>query len=197
MCGITGFIDYQQRSDEELLHLMTDSMRLRGPDDSGMFFDVLKDCQIGFGHRRLSVLDLSNQGHQPYEFENIKMVYNGEVYNFREIRSELKREGYTFESSSDTEVIIKAYHKWGIKSIDKFIGMFAIAFYNIDSEKVVLVRDRGGVKPLYWYWNNGLFLFASELKAFAHHPHFKKEIAIKMRVNLTGCDCDKIRTIPK
>ena len=179
MCGIAGIIDFQKNSDIELIRLMSDSMQTRGPDDSGVFFDDISDCQVALGHRRLSVLDLSNQGHQPYSFENIKMVYNGEVYNFAEIRDELKEYDYNFGSSSDTEVIIKAYHKWGIKAVDKFIGMFAIAFYDIDSEKIVLIRDRGGVKPLYWHWNNGLFLFASTLTAFKQHPCFQKKVSLE------------------
>ena len=117
---------------------MTDVLYHRGPDDSGYSFYSLNNCNIGLGHRRLSILDLSAHGHQPMKFDNLEMVYNGEVYNFKEIRNELEKYGYSFESNSDTEVILKAYHKWGIKAVDKFNGMFAITIYDKKEEKLIL-----------------------------------------------------------
>lgn len=176
MCGIAGFCDFRKKSDKEILVKMTDVLHHRGPDDSGYSFSENKYANVGLGHRRLSILDLSTHGHQPMKFEHLEIVYNGEVYNFREITKELEDCGYTFESHSDTEVILKAYHKWGIKAVDKFIGMFAIFIYDKHLQKLIIIRDRAGVKPLNYYWKNGLFLFSSELKSFHEHPKFEKEI---------------------
>jgi len=176
MCGITGFCDFNKNSNKEILKNMTDALYHRGPNDRGYNFYSRNNCNIGLGHRRLSILDLSNHGHQPMSFDYLDIVYNGEVYNFLEIRHELENFGYKFESNSDTEVILKAYHKWGIKAVDKFNGMFAIAIYNKKNEKLILIRDRAGVKPLYYYFKNNLFMFASELKSFHQNPYFKKEI---------------------
>ncbi len=176
MCGIAGFIDFTKRSDANILKKMTDELHHRGPDDSGYSFYKKNNFFIGLGHRRLSILDLSSNGHQPMEFEDLEIVYNGEVYNFKEIREKLEKYGYKFESKTDTEVILKAYHKWGIKAVDKFNGMFAIAIYDKKIDKLFLIRDRAGVKPLFWYFDSEIFLFGSELKAFHQHPLFKKEI---------------------
>ncbi|NOQ50037.1 MAG: asparagine synthase (glutamine-hydrolyzing) [Mycoplasmataceae bacterium] len=176
MCGITGFIDFNKKSNLDTLQKMTDVLHHRGPDDSGYSFFDETNLQIGLGHRRLSILDLSKHGHQPMLFENLEIVYNGEVYNFQEIREELEKENYSFDSDSDTEVILKAYHKWGIKAVDKFNGMFAISIYDKQNQKLILIRDRAGVKPFYWYWKDDLFMFGSELKSFHEHERFKKVI---------------------
>ena len=176
MCGIAGFCDFTKKTDKQTLINMTDVLYHRGPDDSGYSFYENEYANIGLGHRRLSILDLSTHGHQPMAFKNFEIVYNGEVYNFKEIRTELEKFNYTFESDSDTEVILKAYHKWGIKAVDKFNGMFAISIYDEENEKLVFIRDRAGVKPFYYYWENDLFLFASELKSFYEHKGFKKDI---------------------
>ena len=176
MCGIAGFCDFTKKTDKQTLVNMTDILHHRGPDDSGYSFYENEYANIGLGHRRLSILDLSTHGHQPMNFEELEIVYNGEVYNFHEIAKELEDYGYTFESHSDTEVIIKAYHKWGIKAVDKFIGMFAIVIYDKELQKLIIIRDRAGVKPFHYYWNNNLFLFSSELRSFHEHPKFEKEI---------------------
>ena len=176
MCGIAGFCDFTKKSDKQTLVKMTDVLHHRGPDDSGYSFYRNIYANIGLGHRRLSILDLSAHGHQPMSFQNLEIVYNGEVYNFKEIAKELENYGYVFESHSDTEVILKAYHKWGIKAVDKFIGMFSIAIYDKEVQKLIFIRDRAGVKPLNYYFKDGLFLFSSELKSFHEHPKFKKEI---------------------
>jgi len=176
MCGIVGLIDYNKKSNSEILNQMNETLYHRGPDDSGYSFIERDKYQIGLAHRRLSILDLSKKGHQPMKFDSLEIVYNGEIYNFKEIKEELEKCGYKFNSNSDTEVILKAFHKWGIESIHKFIGMFAFCIYDKKKEKCYLVRDRAGVKPLYYYEKNGLFLFASELKVFYKHPGFKKEI---------------------
>lgn len=176
MCGIAGFCDFTKKSNKQTLQSMTDVLHHRGPDDSGYSFYENGYAHIGLGHRRLSILDLSNHGHQPMAYESLEIVYNGEVYNFKEIREELIEFNYTFESDSDTEVILKAYHRWGIKAVDKFNGMFAITIYNKENKKLVFIRDRAGVKPFYYYNYKNLFLFSSELKSFHEHKEFKKEI---------------------
>ncbi|WP_151950595.1 asparagine synthase (glutamine-hydrolyzing) [Aliarcobacter butzleri] len=176
MCGIAGFCDFSKKLSKNDLELMTDVLHHRGPDDSGYSLFEDDKYSIGLGHRRLSILDLSTHGHQPMHFENIEIVFNGEVYNFNEIKDELLKYGYTFFSDSDTEVILKAYHKWGIKAIDKFNGMFAIVIYDKELNKLIFIRDRAGVKPIYFYWNNGVFLFSSELKSFHKTNIFIKEL---------------------
>ncbi len=176
MCGIAGFCDFNKKSDKKTLEKMTDVLHHRGPDDSGYSFIEINNATVGLGHRRLSILDLSRHGHQPMAFEEYEIVYNGEVYNFKEIRVELEKDGYTFDSDSDTEVILKAYHKWGIKAVDRFNGMFAISIYDKKLNKLILIRDRAGVKPLYYYFKDNNFLFSSELKSFHQYPKFQKEI---------------------
>lgn len=156
MCGIVGF----NSKDSSILHEMLKSIQNRGPDDSGKYES--DDCS--FGHVRLSILDLSTHGHQPMEFEHLILVYNGEVYNFKEIREELVGLSYEFWSNTDSEVVLKAFHKWGIKAVDKFIGMFAFGVLDKKSNKITLVRDRVGVKPLYYYFDGNEFVFASTLK---------------------------------
>jgi asparagine synthase (glutamine-hydrolysing) len=176
MCGISGFIDFNKRTDASVLKSMTDIISYRGPDDEGSYIHDYPHSTVGLGHRRLSILDLSPLGHQPYHYKNLSMVYNGEVYNFQEIREKLIKKGYSFVSNSDTEVIIKAYEAYGISCVDEFIGMFAFALLDKDREKLFLVRDRAGVKPVYYYWKHDLFLFGSELKSFHQHPGFVKEL---------------------
>ncbi len=156
MCGIVGF----NNKNSEVLTSMLQSIKHRGPDDSGVF----EKDGLSLGHVRLSILDLSYHGHQPMTHENLVMVYNGEVYNFKEIRDELVELGYGFDSDTDSEVILKAYSEWGIKAVDKFIGMFAIAIYDKELQSIVLIRDRVGVKPLYYFFDGVDFVFASELR---------------------------------
>ncbi|NQY09685.1 MAG: asparagine synthase (glutamine-hydrolyzing) [Flavobacteriales bacterium] len=176
MCGISGFIDFNKKSSELVLEKMTHELQHRGPDDFGLCFERTENANIGLGQRRLSILDLTAKGHQPMIFNEWIIVFNGEIYNFREISKELEGLGYKFNSGSDTEVIIKAFDKWGVKAVDKFIGMFAFVLYNKKTNKVFVFRDRAGVKPLFYYIKDGLFLFASELKSFHQHKGFIKEI---------------------
>jgi asparagine synthase (glutamine-hydrolysing) len=176
MCGIVGFVDFKKSAKKLDIERMTEALFHRGPDDHGTKFLTTESCSIGLGHRRLSILDLSALGKQPMEFENLEMVYNGEVYNFKEIRTELIDFGYDFVSDSDTEILLKSYHKWGSDFVSKLNGMFAIAIHNKQHQTLTLLRDRAGVKPLYYYYESGLFVFGSEIKAFHEHPKFIKKI---------------------
>ncbi len=177
MCRIAGFADFAFNGGydlEDTMAAMRDTMLHGGPDDEGLFLE--KEKGLALGHRRLSILDLSPLGHQPLAYENLVMVYNGEVYNFREIRKELEEKSYSFQSGSDTEVILKALHAWGFEAVRRFRGMWAFAVWDRQTKCLTLCRDRVGVKPLYWYHRDGLFMFSSELKAFHKHPKFRKQI---------------------
>jgi asparagine synthase (glutamine-hydrolysing) len=178
MCGITGFVDFKKKSTKEVLVKMTDSMTHRGPDDAGYEVYESTYAQIGFGQRRLSILDLSPLGHQPMHFGDLIVNFNGEIYNFKEIRKELEEKGYEFKSWSDTEVILKGYDCWGTDVLQRFIGMYAIVLYDKKKQQVILMRDRAGVKPLYYYWNNDVLLFGSELKTLYQHADFEKKIDV-------------------
>lgn len=173
MCGIVGFIDKNKNID--ILNDMLQIQSHRGPDDRGIYFD--KESGVHLGHNRLAILDLTHHGHQPFvsDCKNYVITFNGEVYNFKTIRAELKNLGYKFISNSDTEVILYSYKEWGISCIDKFIGMFAFAILDKIHNKLFLVRDRAGVKPLYYYTSESQFMFSSEIKSFHKHPDFKKE----------------------
>lgn len=187
MCGICGYIDYSARSNVEVLRNMVESLHHRGPDDKGFFIHSTHNASIGLGHTRLSILDLSSAGHQPMTFRNYCIVLNGEIYNFREIRTELTGLGHKFLSESDTEVVMHSFAEWGSACVSKFIGMFAFAIFDNKTNEITIVRDRAGIKPLYYYWHNGLFLFSSELKAFHKHPGFIKILknsAVRKYINL-------------
>ncbi len=176
MCGISGFIDFNHNSSYDLLCKITNVMYHRGPDGSGYEFFQADNFQLGLGHRRLSIIDLSETGKQPMQYEHLWITFNGEIYNYNEIKKELLNLNHKFIGHSDTEVILHAFAQWGISCIDKFIGMFAFVIYDAKKEEIYCVRDRAGVKPFYYYWRDGLFLFSSELKSFHQHPQFKKEI---------------------
>ena len=176
MCGITGLIDFNKQSYKDALSAMTDSLMHRGPDGSDVYFQSENEFQVGFGHRRLSIIDLTENGKQPMWFNQFSITFNGEIYNYKEITKELEQLGHKFNSSSDTEMILHAYAEWGVSCLGKFIGMFAFVIYDKEKQEVFCARDRVGVKPFFYYWNEGLFLFGSELKAFHQHPAFQKEI---------------------
>lgn len=176
MCGICGYVSKKNITLDQL-KVMNDTMYHRGPDDSGEeIYEMYGGYQVGFAHRRLAILDLSTLGHQPMHSvdKRVSVVYNGEIYNFQDLKKQLS--DYPFRSNCDTEVIIAAYLKWGISCVDKFNGMFAIALYDRDSDKVYLVRDRIGKKPLYYWQNEDGIVFASELKAIMVCSGFRKEI---------------------
>ena len=176
MCGIAGFIDFKYRSDEQCLQKMICSLHHRGPDNQSTWIHNSDIAVIGFAHARLSIIDLSDAASQPMHFREFTIVFNGEIYNFNDIKSELISLGHAFSTSSDTEVILHSISEWGVKAIDRFIGMFVFVLFNHKTNQIHFVRDRAGVKPLYLYIKENLVLFASELKAFHQHPAFTKEI---------------------
>lgn len=176
MCGITGYIDFSKTSGPEVLQAMTMSLLHRGPDGQGEFFRALEEANVGLGHTRLSIIDVSTSGDQPMSFEHLHIVFNGEIYNYQEVKEVLFKEGYSFHSTSDTEVLIKAFHRWGMACLDRFIGMFAFALLDEKARKVYITRDRAGVKPIHYYYKNGCLLFGSELKPFHAHPKFEKKL---------------------
>lgn len=168
MCGIFGF-NFEDRA---LLKRGMDILQHRGPDDSGYFTDK----NISLGHRRLSIIDLSKKGHQPMQYNNLTIIYNGEIYNFKEIREELIRKKHRFISNSDTEVMLHAYEEYGENCLDKFNGMFAFCIYDSKKKILFLARDRVGVKPLYYYLKDGKFIFASEIKAILLDKDIKRKV---------------------
>jgi asparagine synthase (glutamine-hydrolysing) len=176
MCGITGFIDFNNNSSEMMLGIMTQTLRHRGPDGQGVYYQQKKDFQIGLGHRRLSIIDLSTNADQPMHYEGLHIVFNGEIYNYAEIKEQLIQLGHEFKTHSDTEVILHSWKQWGANSIHKWIGMFAIVLFDENTNEIIAIRDRAGVKPFYYSFNNNLFCFGSELKALIKHVNFKKEI---------------------
>ena len=176
MCGITGFIDFKKQTSLEVLKSMTDTMEHRGPDGSGNEIFNLTEAQLGLGHRRLSIIDLSEVSKQPMQVGDNWLTFNGEIYNYKEIRAELEKLGHQFNTQGDTEVILKSYEQWGEKCLEKFIGMFAFVLFDKAKNELFCARDRAGVKPFFFYQTNDLFLFASELKAFHKHPKFDKKL---------------------
>lgn len=176
MCRITGYRTFNTPPDdaESLLCRMRDTLSEGGPDDAGVYLDLRG--QLGLAHRRLSILDLSPLGHQPMETDRFVITYNGEIYNFQEVRAELEAEGLTFSTHSDTEVLLKGFAYWGQAVIFRCRGMFAFAVWDKLTHSLTLCRDRVGVKPLFWSYQNGLFLFGSELKALMQHPEFDKTL---------------------
>lgn len=175
MCGISGFYSTTNKFSKQDLVKMTDAIAHRGPDASGYFLDEY----IGLGHRRLSIIDLSDTANQPMHSTDGRyvMVYNGEVYNYREIASCLKEEYKTnFKTTSDSEVILEAYIRYGINFVEKLNGMFAIAIYDKQKNELFVCRDRIGIKPFYYFWDGSNFAFASELKSLTKTPSIPLEI---------------------
>lgn len=182
MCGLAGFLDFDQvRSRDEsarLIEQMTQKLVHRGPDDHGVWIN--ESGSVAIGHRRLSILDTSPHGRQPMVSPCGKLVlaYNGEVYNHLEIRAELTQAGATFRGTSDTETLVAAFSHWGVaKTISRCIGMFAMALWNVQEQSLTLIRDRLGIKPLYYGISNGCLLFGSELKSLRVHPGFDTELS--------------------
>ncbi len=181
MCGIVGVFEYAGPGglDQGLLIRMRDSMTHRGPDDAGVY--VTSDGRLGLGHRRLAILDLSSAGHQPMSTPDGRywVVYNGEIYNFIELRSDLELRGHRFRSRSDTEVLLALYAEEGPKMLHRLRGMFALAIWDGVDRRLWLARDRIGIKPLYYTTHGGCFLFASEIKALLAFPGLRRDVDLE------------------
>jgi len=177
MCGIAGYVDRSGRHPGLAtdLEAAVRALRHRGPNDEGTW---QLDPGVGLGHTRLSILDLSSNGHQPMVSEDgqVVMSYNGEVYNFAEIRATLAQLGHHFRGTGDSEVVLAAFREWGMAAIERLIGMFAIALWDRKTKRLSLVRDRLGVKPLYYGWDGEVLWFGSELKALRAFSHWKVEL---------------------
>jgi asparagine synthase (glutamine-hydrolysing) len=175
MCGIAGVFNFNgEPPSPVILKRMTDAIAHRGPDGEGHYIDGA----LGLGHRRLAIIDLSAAGHQPMATENGRFLitYNGEVYNFNEIRVELEAQGYRFHSFTDSEVVLKALAHWGTDALTRFNGMFALALWDREREELLLARDRYGIKPLYYVQIGRKLLFGSEIKAFLADPDYRTEM---------------------
>jgi asparagine synthase (glutamine-hydrolysing) len=191
MCGIAGFINLKNSDNgwTEPLQMMTAALSHRGPDADGHWFDY--EAGVALGHRRLSIIDLSPEGRQPMRSASgrYELCFNGEIYNFAELRENLKSSGHRFRGHSDTEVMLAAFEQWGVwSSVKQFVGMFGFAVWDRRERVMYLVRDRLGEKPLYYGWAGDVFLFGSELKALRAHPMWQGEVdrdavALLMRHN--------------
>lgn len=183
MCGILGIISKVPQIDRDWIHIGCDTMAHRGPDDAGEWWS--EDGRVGFAHRRLAIIDLSPAGQQPMHDISGKLtiVFNGEIYNYKELRQRLEGYGHRFKTFTDTEVILVAYCEWGKDCVSRLNGMFAFALYDVRNQKVLLARDRAGEKPLFYSLADGTLRFASELKALMADPKFPRQI------NLAALDC--------
>ncbi|MBC8555873.1 MAG: asparagine synthase (glutamine-hydrolyzing) [Candidatus Brocadiales bacterium] len=177
MCGICGFVG---NVEDTVFQRMLNVLSHRGPDDRGytQFRGETSEMKVSLGHTRLSIIDLSPSGHQPMsnEDDTVWIVYNGEIYNFREISKGLKTKGHKFKSKSDTEVIIHAYEEWGESCVQYLNGMFAFAIWDKKKERLFIARDRLGIKPLYYWVGSNKFIFASEIKAILEYREFEKKV---------------------
>ena len=185
MCGLAGIIIKKNKNQNQScfcysilkreIEIMNNLIAHRGPDDNGYYIGE----NFAFGHRRLAILDLSDAGHQPMEYKGKNgeyvITYNGEIYNYIELKEELLKDGYVFKSDTDTEVILASYDKWGVECLNKFNGMWSFAIYNKEDKKFFISRDRFGIKPLYYYQDDETFIFASEIKAILAHSKVKTE----------------------
>lgn len=180
MCGIAGCVDHNGKVNTEKFEKMVDVIAYRGPDDRGIFYEN----KLALGHRRLAIIDPSSDGHQPFFWEDqVIAVYNGEIYNYIELREILKKEGYHFKTKTDTEVLVAAYSFWGERCVNYFNGMWSFAIYDRKEQKIFCSRDRFGVKPFYYTEQDGMFLFASEIKQFfemlQQNPKVNREALLK------------------
>ena len=173
MCGFVGFTNHINNAGQVIGDMM-EAIRHRGPDAGGKYVDA----DIALGHRRLSIIDISAQGNQPLYSEDGKLVlcFNGEIYNYQEIRAELIGKGYHFATNTDSEVLIYGYREYGTALLEKLRGMFAFVIWDKETKTLFGARDFFGIKPLYYATMNGTLLFGSEIKAFLKHPAFVKEL---------------------
>src|SRR5437867_3584097 len=175
MCGIAGIWG---EANEDLIRRMTETVAHRGPDDAGTEVFARSGQAVSLGHRRLSIIDLSPAGRQPManEDETVWVVFNGEIYNFPELRRQLLAEGHQFRSRTDTEVLIHGYEQWGIDFVKRLNGIFAFALWDAQRGLLHLARDRYGVKPLYYWQDGNRLLFASEIKSLLCDPSLDREV---------------------
>ena len=183
MCGIIGIAARSGQAQRQWLGAGCDALRHRGPDGAGEWWS--EDGRVGLGHRRLAIIDLSAAGHQPMHDSTgeLCIVFNGEIYNFTDLRDELEASGHVFRSRTDTEVILAAYRQWGADCVKRFNGMFAFALYDARSRVLFMARDRAGEKPLFYALANGALRFASELKGLMADPRFPR------RIDAEALDC--------
>ena len=175
MCGIVGWVTPPgRRPDRELVRRMADAVRHRGPDADGVWVHA----NVGLGHRRLTIIDTSSAADQPLfnEDRSVVVVFNGEIYNFQELRPELEAAGHRFATRSDTEVLVHGWEEWGPEMVHRLRGMFAFALYDVRAERLFIARDRIGKKPLFWTRTAGGFVFGSEIKALLTHPDVGREL---------------------
>ena len=181
MCGFVGFVDKKKKKEElEIIKNMADQIIHRGPDGEGYYADDL----VALGHRRLSIIDVEG-GSQPIynKDKTLAIIFNGEIYNYKELKEELETKGYSFQTKTDTEVVLYGYQEWKDELYDKLRGMFAFVIYDKKNQEVIGARDHFGIKPFYYYYKDAEFMFGSEIKSFLVHPEFKKELntdALKM-----------------
>lgn len=177
MCGIAGFIDSHTpiTKAHSILETMLESIAHRGPDDVGQW----SNPPVYLGHRRLSILDLSDKGHQPMSFKKTTLIFNGEIYNYVELRQVLEKKGYVFRTKTDTEVILVAYDYWGKSCVNKFIGMWAFALWDEDTQSLFCSRDRFGIKPFYYIAIQGKIYFGSEYRVLKYSSLFHKNLNIQ------------------
>lgn len=185
MCGIAGIASFsEEKIDRDIIKRMRDVLRHRGPDDEGIYLSNLENpnsrLKVGLGHRRLSIIDLEG-GHQPMSNEDktVWIVYNGEIYNFPELREELLKKGHQFTTNSDTEVIIHLYEEYGADCLNYLRGMFAFCIWDAKKNRLFLARDRVGQKPLFYFYKEGIFLFASEIKSILEYNLVKREVDLE------------------
>ncbi len=173
MCGIAGLVNQNLTDDEkkDVTFKMLRAITHRGPENSSVH---VKDG-YSLGHNRLKIIDLSDEANQPFKYDGVILIFNGEVYNYIELRKELEQKGYRFRTSSDTEVVCAAYKEWGEQCVTKFIGMWALALWDTEKQKLFCSRDRFGIKPFYWFEKSGGFYFASEMKALKQVQGFNSE----------------------
>ena len=183
MCGLVGIASTTPQTNRAWLVTGRDAMIHRGPDDAGEWWS--NDGRVGLAHRRLSIIDMSSAGHQPMHDEAgaLSIIFNGEIYNFAELREQLIGQGHEFKSHSDTEVILLAYRQWGTDCLARLNGMFAVAIFDAEQQTMFLARDRAGEKPLFYHHTNGVLHFASELKALLADP------ALPRRIDPKALDC--------
>ncbi|MFQ5409727.1 MAG: asparagine synthase (glutamine-hydrolyzing), partial [Anaerolineales bacterium] len=171
MCGFCGVLHWEPPPEPELLNMMSAAIAHRGPDQAGQWLDA--DAGVGLGFRRLAIIDLSTAGHQPMsnETDDTWLTYNGEVYNYPQLREQLLSCGHVFKSHTDSECVLHGYEEWGVDITSRLRGMFAFGLWDGAKRQLVLARDRIGIKPLYYYWDGRRFAFASEIKALCALPN--------------------------